>query len=256
MNRQQLLDAVAAVIEVLDEHLQDDGTGRVTDIPRVDRDDEALAAILGARENESLLEAAKRFYESAQVAYEEQKLYKAHASVIAQLVGTQRGGDAVEAVRQLVRQAAPSPGGIAQRVMELLWARKDENAVECAERWAKTIDEAGARMQQLDNETFLDAVDRIVADAKPDRSSDVPMMVVNAEEWQEIRKVLCARGDTETTLQAAERNRERIIELAREIDEYDRKISVALRPMEVAPGKAVEAIYKLVAENKALKVQV
>lgn len=144
---------------------------------------------------------------------------------------------------------------VAERVMELLWARKDENAVECAERWAKMINRAGELMEQREDEGFLDAVERIVNAATDQSHGDSTQLVFKPEDWEAIRKALCARGDSETTLAAAERNRDRIIELAREIDEYDRQVAKAMRPIEVAPGKAVDAIHKLWTEVHTLRAQ-
>jgi hypothetical protein len=284
MNRAQLLHAVADVVTVLDEYLDEETRALEEDRKERDRsvDLDELREILGADEDDGLLDAARGVCASAQAAYDDRNLYKRHSSIIAALVGTNEGGDAVEAVRDLVKnkrtddnraerivelerqiaalRASPPPpvfdgavrDGDVVQIIKPDWEaiRKalrvlddNETTLAAAERVKGIFASAGVMLEQESTEGLLDAVARVVDAAK----------IIHPEEWEAIRKALCARGDSETTLAAAERNRDRIIELAREIDEYDRQVAKAMRPIEVAPGKAVEGIHKLWMEVNALK---
>ena len=232
MNRSKFIRMVADVVELIDERLEVEQ--EVEQIIEESGNLDELRDLLQAADGETLLDAAKRFYASAQIAYEEQKRYKSHASILSQILGTNPGGDVVEAVRALVEERESDGADHVRRTLGL-GPDSIEGTGDAATRITNRLAELHNQAEWLrsifgakDGETTQAAAERVKATAG---GADEP----------EIRRLLAARA-TETTLEAAERAVEHARKLVYEQDQYDVELSKLL---DVGPGSAIKAVKKL-----------
>ena len=150
----------------------------------------------------------------------------------------------------------------------------DENR----KRADRDLAEIRSHLGAMDNEEVLDAVRRVVATRNsvieslerriadlliedrvppaPPSSSDIAVAggfeAFATDIIRDVYKALCRR-EGETLLQAAERNRDRIIELARQIDVQDAQLCGVLK---VGPDKLFAETSRLVAYVKELEREI
>jgi hypothetical protein len=111
-------------------------------------------------------------------------------------------------------------------------------------------------------ESTLDAATRVM-----NRLADLSANVTHNADLDAIGNALCKR-EGETLLRAAERNRDRIIELAHQVDALDTQIALALRGIDLPVGTSsgvpsvglvaavADLLRKCQAENKRLKEKI